>query len=74
MKSVSKNKIEVLVGWKLVDWNLKDSLDGKTIESIVLRLKGKIRTIDCDALLYFHEKTINMRIFLGDCQRSTSTK
>lgn len=74
MKSISKNNIEVFVGWELIDWHVKSLPRGKMIEAIVIRLRDKTRTLDCDAFLNFHEKTINMKIFLGDCQISTSTK
>lgn len=74
MKSISKNNIEVLVGWELIDWHVKSLPQGRMIEAIVIRLRGKTRTLDCDAFLNFREKTIDMRIFLGDCQISTSTK
>ncbi|XP_043526432.1 cilia- and flagella-associated protein 61-like [Frieseomelitta varia] len=68
MKSISRSNIEILVGWELTDWNLRDSLDGRMIETIVVRLKGKLRTLECDALVNFREKTINMTIFLAICK------
>ena len=71
MKSISRSNVKILVGWELIDWNLRDSLDGRMIETVVVRLKGKLRTLECDALVNFRDKTINMMIFLGDCQCST---
>ncbi|CAD1479016.1 unnamed protein product, partial [Heterotrigona itama] len=68
MKSISRSNIKMLVGWELTDWNLKESLDGRIIETIVIRLKGKLKTLECDALINFREKTINMTIFLAICK------
>ena len=65
MHSISKSRVKMLVGWELIEWNLK-SAEEKVIESIVVRSKGETRTIECDALVNFYEKTINMKIFLGD--------
>ncbi|XP_054010116.1 cilia- and flagella-associated protein 61-like [Hylaeus anthracinus] len=52
----------------MIDWHLKKSNAGELIEAIVLRSKGDTRTIECDALLNFSEKTINMEIFLAICR------
>ncbi|CAL7938183.1 unnamed protein product [Xylocopa violacea] len=68
MNSIRGNDIEILVGWQLIDWYLMDSPKGKMIESIVIRLKGETRTLYCDALVIFLEKTINMNIFLAICK------
>ncbi|XP_076759809.1 cilia- and flagella-associated protein 61 [Xylocopa sonorina] len=68
MNSIRRNDIEILVGWQLIEWYLMDSPKGKMIESIVIRLKGETRTMDCDALVIFLEKTINMNVFLAICK------
>lgn len=71
MNAITRHDIEILAGWELIGWNLRGTTEEKIIESLVIRLKGLTRTIDCDALVSFHEKTISMKIFLGDCQHST---
>ncbi|KOC59239.1 Uncharacterized protein C20orf26 [Habropoda laboriosa] len=68
MNSISSNEIEVLVDWELIDWHLIHSPEENMIESIDIRLKGETRTLECDALLPFHRKTINMKIFLAICR------
>lgn len=65
MHSISRSRVEMLVGWELIEWNLKSD-DQKVIESIVVRSKGERKKIECDALVNFNEKTINMKIFLGE--------
>lgn len=72
MESITRKNIKIIVGWELVDWYLEDSSKGKMIESIVIKLKGKTEVVDCDFLINFYEKTIGMKIFLGDCQYSRS--
>lgn len=68
---MSKREIEILLNWELVDWRLKESIEGQSIEAIVLRSKNKTLTLGCDALVNFNEKTINTKIFLGDrCETS----
>lgn len=64
MNAVSKSGVEVLIGWELIDWSLKKSTEGSIIDAIVLRSKGVFKTMDCNALVNFSEKTINMKIFL----------
>ncbi|XP_076235027.1 cilia- and flagella-associated protein 61 [Calliopsis andreniformis] len=39
MGAISKSGVQIFVGWELVDWNLKESTEGKMIEAIVLRSK-----------------------------------
>ncbi|CAK9824741.1 Cilia- and flagella-associated protein 61 [Anthophora retusa] len=68
MNSISANGIEILVDWQLMAWHLMPTVEEKMIESIDIRLKGRTRTIQCDALLPFHRKTINMKIFLAICR------
>lgn len=65
MNSISRSGVTILVGWELIDWRLKNSGEEKLIEAIIVQLKGKTKTINCDALVNFNEKTMNMKIFLG---------
>lgn len=66
MEAITRNNITIIMGWELINWKLEDTSKGKMIESIVIKSKGKSETISCDFLINFNEKTIGMKIFLGD--------
>lgn len=68
MESITRNNIKIIMGWELINWNLENTSNGKMIESIIIKSKGKSKVIYCDFLINFYEKTIGMKIFLGDCQ------
>lgn len=72
MESITRNNINIIMGWELINWKVEDTSKGKMIESIVIKSKGKSEVMDCDFLINFYEKTIGMKIFLGDCQYFTS--
>ncbi|XP_034179175.2 cilia- and flagella-associated protein 61 isoform X2 [Osmia lignaria lignaria] len=68
MNSISRSGVTMLVGWKLIDWCLKNSGEEQMIETIIVQLKGRTKMINCDAFVNFSEKTMNMKIFLAICR------
>ncbi|XP_031365747.1 cilia- and flagella-associated protein 61-like isoform X2 [Apis dorsata] len=68
MESITRNNIKIIMGWELINWNLENTSNGKMIESIIIKSKGKSKVIYCDFLINFYEKTIGMKIFLAICR------
>ncbi|XP_025154418.1 cilia- and flagella-associated protein 61 [Harpegnathos saltator] len=67
--AVLQNGVRVLSGWCMIDWSLTRRIDGQiAIENITIEKKGETRTLLCDILLNFHEKTINLNAFFAFCR------
>ncbi|XP_014471472.1 PREDICTED: cilia- and flagella-associated protein 61-like isoform X2 [Dinoponera quadriceps] len=67
--AVLRSGVRVLSGWCLVNWILTQDADGQTmIESVVIEKEGETKTLVCDVLLNFHEKTVNLDAFLAFCR------
>lgn len=71
MNVISQSGVKILPEWNLIDCSLAESNDKKLmIRSITIEKEGETRTLSCDALLSFHEKTINFNTFLGSKARN----
>ncbi|XP_076650286.1 LOW QUALITY PROTEIN: cilia- and flagella-associated protein 61, partial [Halictus rubicundus] len=68
MTHILDSGVSLLQEWEIIDWYLHDSTKGGMIEALVLRSKGSIKIVRCDALIAFHEKTIDPKIFLAFCK------
>lgn len=64
--AVLRSGVRVLSGWRMIDWVLTRNADGQiAIESVAIEKARETRTLVCDVLLNFYEKTINLDAFLG---------
>ncbi|EZA59327.1 hypothetical protein X777_15972 [Ooceraea biroi] len=66
MNAISRSGVQVLSQWDIIDCSLTENDDGKLmIESVTIEKEGETRSLVCDALFNFHEKTINLDTFLA---------
>lgn len=67
MNAILRSGVQILSGWCMIDWTLTQDVDEQiAIESVAIGKDGETRTMVCDVLLNFHEKTINLDAFLGE--------
>lgn len=68
MSAILQSGVAVLSEWDMTDWTLTKSEDGKSlaIDSVTIEKKGETRTLTCDALFNFYERTIDPSMFLGN--------
>ncbi|XP_032670970.1 cilia- and flagella-associated protein 61-like isoform X2 [Odontomachus brunneus] len=67
--AILRSGVQILSGWYMIDWTLTQDADEQiAIKSVTIEKDGEMRTIVCDVLLNFHEKTINLDAFLAFCR------
>lgn len=67
MDAISRSGVRILSGWNMTDWTLTMTANGKfMIDSVTVKKRGVTRTLTCDVLFNFHEKTLNPKTFLGE--------
>ena len=66
MSMISKSGVEIFSGWDMIDWELKDELNGdKIITNLKIESNSETKTVPCDIFISFSEKRIKLETFLG---------
>jgi len=64
--AILQSGVQVFSAWNIIDWTVIENDDAKlVIESIMIEKEGETKTLTCDALFNFYEKTIDLNAFLG---------
>lgn len=72
-KAIRKSGVKIISGWDLKDWVLETSdsvfenenTPTSVIKSLRIESKTENKFVACDALIYFGEKTLPFKTFMG---------
>lgn len=73
--AILQSGVQVFSAWNIIDWTVIENDDAKlVIESIMIEKEGETKTLACDALFNFYEKTIDLNAFLGNEHRFSGAR